>query len=443
MSVFISIITVLLVLGILSAAHELGHFFVAKLMKVKAYEVSIFVGPALFKWRKNNVDYSIRCIPIGAYVRFNEVDNEGKPIESDDPTLLLNQPRWKRLIIALAGPFVNLILGILIFIVFFCATGYTSLDLGATDPGTQLYEQHYEVGDTVVALNGKRVFTYDELYISFNFINDVDPVELTLKSKETGEKYNITLTPVIKRQTMLGINRLKDLDPDTGGWVIAANWNEKSDLLQEGDILVSIDGRPMDDNISEYVSSKSENDTVAIEYIRDGQKMTGEVPLFAYDHTNYRGIILQEHSVRSVGEFFGAVGNAVKMPVSILRLTGLVISNAIGGKVEIYNVISGPVGVVNVVDTVVANENVNTGLKVSTLVMLAGMISVALTISNMLPLPGLDGAQVIILIVEMVIGRKLPQKAENAITIIGFFVLLGLVLLAFASDIAKIVFEGW
>lgn len=443
MSVVISIITVLLVLGILSAAHELGHFFVARLMKVKAYEVSIFVGPALFKWRKKDVDYSIRCIPIGAYVRFSEVDNEGKPIESDDPSLLLNQPRWKRLIIALAGPFVNLLLGILIFMVFYCATSYTSLALGQTEPGTQLYEQHYEVGDTIVAVNGRKVFTYDELYITFNFISDADPVELTLKSKETGEKYNVTLTPVIKRQTMLGINRLADLDKETGGWVIASNWNEESDLLKEGDILVSIDGNPMDENISDYVSSKSEDDTVTVEYIREGQTYTGEVALFAYDHANYRGIVLQEHNVRSVGEFFGAMGYAVKMPVSILRLTGLVISNAISGEVEIYNVISGPVGVVNVVDTVVANENVNTGIKISTLVMLAGMISIALTISNMLPLPGLDGAQVIILIVEMVIGRKLPQKAENAITVIGFFVLLGLVLLAFASDIAKIVFEGW
>ena len=68
-----SIIIAILILGVLVTVHELGHFWVARLLKIKAYEVAIFVGPKLVDWRKNDVEYSIRAIPFGAYVRFNDL----------------------------------------------------------------------------------------------------------------------------------------------------------------------------------------------------------------------------------------------------------------------------------------------------------------------------------------------------------------------------------
>ena len=77
MTVFISILAVLVILGVLATAHELGHFFVARLFGVTVYEVSIFVGPTLFKWKHKGVEYSLRCIPLGAYVRFSEIDEIG------------------------------------------------------------------------------------------------------------------------------------------------------------------------------------------------------------------------------------------------------------------------------------------------------------------------------------------------------------------------------
>ena len=124
-----SIIIAILILGILVTVHELGHFWVARLLKIKAYEVAIFVGPKLVDWRKNDVEYSIRAIPFGAYVRFNDFDENGNVIKSDDPCLLENSPRWKRLIVSLAGPFMNLLLGIIIFSVLFAITGFTTLEI--------------------------------------------------------------------------------------------------------------------------------------------------------------------------------------------------------------------------------------------------------------------------------------------------------------------------
>ena len=123
MNIVVSILVVIVVLGVIATVHELAHFFVARLLKIKAFEVSIFVGPKLIKWKRNDVDFSIRLIPVGAYVRFSEVDEQGYVVESDDPALLVNQPRFKRLLVSIAGPLVNLILGIAIFFAMFWATG--------------------------------------------------------------------------------------------------------------------------------------------------------------------------------------------------------------------------------------------------------------------------------------------------------------------------------
>ena len=70
MSIVRSIIFVVLMLGVLASLHELAHFWVARLLKIKVYEVSLFVGPKLLSWKHKDVKFSIRLIPIGAYVRF-------------------------------------------------------------------------------------------------------------------------------------------------------------------------------------------------------------------------------------------------------------------------------------------------------------------------------------------------------------------------------------
>lgn len=443
MSVFISIVAVLIILGVLATVHELGHFFVSRMFKVKAYEVSIFVGPALFKWKRNDVEYTIRCIPIGAYVRFNEIDENGNAIESDDPNLLLNQPRWKRLIISLAGPFVNLLIGILIFAIYFCSTGYMSTRISETYKGTQLYGQEYTVGDKIVAVDGRPVFTEDDLFIYFDFKSQSEEAVLTLKSEETGKRYDVKLVPEFQEKVLLGVTRKSEVDPITHGWEVVTvdeKQNNGNPLILPGDFITHIDGHPVEDETDtlEYIDSKSNGDVVTVTYVRNGETCESDIVLYSSKFLNPRGVVLsREH------DFLGEIATAVKMPASIFNMTGIVISNAFKGEVEIYNVVSGPVGVVNVVDSVVSDERADTGIKISTLVMLSGMISVALCISNMLPLPGLDGFQLVVIVIEMIIGRKLPDKGEKIIAVVGFFVLILLVLLAFASDIAKIVIEGW
>ena len=158
-------------------------------------------------------------------------------------------------------------------------------------------------------------------------------------------------------------------------------------------------------------------------------------------YANDRGLRLIGYQADTPDRVLRSFGYAAKMPMTIIMLSYKSISNVFEGKEEVYNMVSGPVGVTSVVNDVVADVDDNTGEKVYMLVVICGIISIGLTFTNLLPIPGLDGVQIILIVVEMVIGRRLSKKAENVINVVGFFLLIALVLFAFASDIIRIFVE--
>jgi regulator of sigma E protease len=128
------------------------------------------------------------------------------------------------------------------------------------------------------------------------------------------------------------------------------------------------------------------------------------------------------------------------MPASIGNITIRGIKDIIAGKVKAYNLVSGPIGITTMVNDVVADEEDSVADKVYMLIMLSAVISIALAFSNLLPIPGLDGIQIIFIVVEMIIGRKLSEKAEGRLTIVGFVMIILLLIFAFVSDILRIIF---
>src|SRR5574344_670603 len=102
-----SILIVIVMLGLLVTIHELGHFWTACLLKIKVYEGSIFVGPRLFHWKRKGVEYSIRAVPLGAYVRFTYNDEERNLVDSDAPDPPIHTPSCMRLVVAIAGLLLN------------------------------------------------------------------------------------------------------------------------------------------------------------------------------------------------------------------------------------------------------------------------------------------------------------------------------------------------
>ncbi len=446
MSIVRSIIFVVLMLGVLASLHELAHFWVARLLKIKVYEVSLFVGPKLLSWKHKDVKFSIRLIPIGAYVRFNEIDEEGYIVESDNPDLLANQPRFKRLLVSIAGPLMNLILGILIFFVMFLSLGYSTMKIGNPIDGAQtsVVASEYTPGDKIQAVNGVKVYTSFDLSFELDSDDPGEVMTLTLKSQETGEKYNIELTPEFYRKPMLLIYvKTSDME-EREGWLVDSvdpDQNKGNPVLAAGDIVTHINGKSVDDaDFDEYLFNMEEQEYLTVTYIRDGVTSDVQIAPEYVDYVTTRGIRILPQTVDSPASFFEALGYAAKMPASVGNITIRGIKQIISGKEKAYNLLSGPIGITTMVNDVVKEEEDSVADKLITLVMITAVISMALAFSNLLPIPGLDGIQIVFIVVEMVIGHKLSEKAENRLTIAGFIVIILLLILAFISDILRIIF---
>lgn len=446
MSILRSIIFVIIMLGVLATLHELGHFWVARLLKIKVFEVSIFVGPKLISWKHKDVNFTIRLIPVGAYVRFTEIDEEGYTVQSDDPDLLVNQPRFKRLLVSLAGPAMNLLLGFVIFVGMFCATGFVSTEIGPAVEGTQTYvvASEFTAGDSIRKINGNRVYTSYDLYFELDSADPAEVMTLTLRSKETGKDYDIALTPVIKNRAMLGItiNMADAEDADKGLLVhsVDEDQNNNNPVLKPGDYITHVNGFPVsDEGFTEYLYNLSD-DILTVTYVRDGETKEDDIIPKHVDYATARGIRLMSYVIDSPSRFLSALGYAAKMPATIGNISIRGIKEIIAGKEKAYNLVSGPIGITTMVNDVVKDEEDTVAEKLYVLILMSAVISIALAFSNLLPIPGLDGIQIIFIVVEMVIGHKLSEKAEKILTIVGFVMIIMLVIFAFISDILRIIF---
>lgn len=164
-----SIIFAILLFSLLIFIHELGHFLAAKLSKVRVNEFSMFMGPAIFKWQKGETRYSIRCIPIGGYCAM-----EGEDSDSDDPHAFGKAAWWKRLIILVAGSFMNFLIGIVIVaIVLSCQPRYITTELRNVEQWSALGGANgLQPGDQIVEFAGKNISVYEDFSLATLLLPD-------------------------------------------------------------------------------------------------------------------------------------------------------------------------------------------------------------------------------------------------------------------------------
>ncbi|MBR1863458.1 MAG: site-2 protease family protein [Ruminococcus sp.] len=165
-----SIIVAIIVFGLIITIHELGHFIAAKTNGVKVNEFSIGMGPAIFKKKKGETTYSLRVLPLGGYCAM-----EGEDSESEDSRALVNKPVWRRMIIILAGVFMNMVLGVTLLAIQTAASdAITTTTISKFEEDALSHKTGLEVGDKVLAINGMRIFT--SMDMSYKFVNDEDAV---------------------------------------------------------------------------------------------------------------------------------------------------------------------------------------------------------------------------------------------------------------------------
>ncbi len=443
-----SVLVALLMLGVLVTVHELGHFWAARLLKIKVYELSIFVGPKLLNWKRKGIEYSIRALPFGAFVRFTELGEDGKVKNPNDPNILINQHRWKRLLVALAGPVMNLILGVLLFAAVFTLTGFSTLEVDRSVAGSQLEEVtgRFQYGDEIIRVNGDRVLTaYDYMYEEDKGVCPADPMILTMRSHSTGEIYEIELIPEIEERAMIGISHSVEIDPVYNGWEIyevSEYQNNGDPVLEAGDYLTAVNGVSVtEDIINDYLENLDDGGTMRLTYIRNGVEYEEDCIRTVMVYTNPRGPLFRTCRVTDFPTFIRTVKTACLMPYTIINVSIRSIGDVFEGEEKVYNMVSGPVGLTTVVSETVDDADDSVDEKVVSLFQMAALLSIGLMITNFLPLPGLDGNQLVLIIVEMALGHKLTKKRESVINTVGFVMLVCLMVFALASDILRIILD--
>ncbi len=155
-----SIIFAIILFSLLIFVHELGHFVAAKLSGVQVNEFALFMGPAIFKKQRGETLYSIRCIPIGGFCAM-----EGEDEASDNPRAFQKAAWWKRLIILVAGSFMNLIAGILLFAIVIAPTKQVAQPVIAefTDCCIFNHAQALQVGDEILELDGEKIYLNNDI----------------------------------------------------------------------------------------------------------------------------------------------------------------------------------------------------------------------------------------------------------------------------------------
>jgi len=189
MSSILYIFLALLVLGVCVFVHELGHYLAARACGLTVVEFAVGMGPAIVKWRRKDIDYSIRALPIGGFCSFI---GESTDDEADDPRNINLQPAWKRLTMTVAGPLMNGILALLMSVVLMSAIGEYVI-VNRIDTVTDDSPAHIagiQVGDAIMGVDGTLYDNADEISAAISATGEND---VTLTIERDGTRFELTV----------------------------------------------------------------------------------------------------------------------------------------------------------------------------------------------------------------------------------------------------------
>ncbi len=186
-----SFILFLLIFGVVVVAHEFGHFLVAKMNGIHVVEFSVGMGPTLISFDKGDTKYSLKLLPLGGACMFEGEDGLNVQ-EGEESTGSFNEANvWARIATVFAGPFFNFILGVIIAMIM-VSLMQIRLPIIRVSEESAAMEAGLQDGDRIVALNGEKVYLFDELTL-FNRVNGGKTA--TVQFERNGELMETQLTP--------------------------------------------------------------------------------------------------------------------------------------------------------------------------------------------------------------------------------------------------------
>ena len=435
-----NILALVFVLSFLVVFHEGGHFGVAKLFRFPVEVFSVGFGKRLFGFRSRETDYRVSLIPLGGYVKIVGLGpDESDVVDASNQAPTTAGPRWQRLLILLAGPGVNLVLALLLTAGAFMAGVEVAKYqeerpvVKHVDVNSPAEKAGVKVEDVVVSLSGRPVTTWREVELDLGLspreeirvglLRDGKPVELVLRP-EPATKYDIGYT---------GLN--PDLPPVVDR-VVPGYPGEKAGL-KSGDRVVSVGGRPVTGyyeivrRVREASAGFETNGPSAIEIVvqRGTETKTLSVVPRREAKSWKIGFSPKTETVKKSLGLAAALSASWTENERQARTTFSTVGKMIRGSGSIRQ-LSGPIDIAKF-----SGEAARTGI--ASLLGLMGMLSLQLGILNLLPIPLLDGGQIVILLLEAAARRDFSIKLKERLLQAGFVFLVLLMVTVLAFDVLK------
>ncbi len=199
MSTGTTILITLLIIAVLILVHEWGHFITARKIGIPVWEFSIGFGPKIYGRKKDGVEYSLRLIPLGGYVRMAGEE----PGDANDPNGFNNRTPLEKMGVAFAGPFMNFVLALLIFVYIYSVVGIPRVVdqplIGQVVANTPAEKGGLQANDLVLQANNKDIKTWGEFTVAISSTPEGQPLNLTVKRNE--QMLNLSVTPVKNETT--------------------------------------------------------------------------------------------------------------------------------------------------------------------------------------------------------------------------------------------------
>lgn len=460
MTVLWSVLGFIVVMGIVIAIHEWGHYQVARWFHIRVNVFSIGFGKSLYEKQGKETCFKIGVIPFGGYVRFID-ESEGPVPKALLPYAFNHQSVYKRFAVVAAGPLINLVFAWLVFSVMYLigVSGFKPVfnEVTQGSPVEQALPEGFfqplsgvwsvvQVGDDSVstwrsvhqAILKAKVHHEESLYIEIEHLDSGERIPLRSIALEELDLNQ----PEQNWLTLLGFKPFQMPLPSILGTVVPGGAAEKAGLLS-GDKIVFFDDTPIaqwQDLVREIQSRP--NELVSIVYVREGARYTTMVSL--------------SESKKPSGEVVGKMGIGAFIPpetrsfyssvtrygllgalekggihtIELLQMSLIMMQRMFFGDVSLQH-LSGPISIAQF-----SGQAMQSGF--ITFLSLLGLISLSIGILNLLPIPVLDGGHLVYYLIEIIKGSPVSPQVMDVGQRIGVVLIIGLTLVALFNDVLRI-----
>jgi regulator of sigma E protease len=439
-------------LGIMVFLHELGHFLAAKAAGVAVEVFSLGWGPKLVGFSRGGTEYRLAWLPIGGYCRFKGDEGLRRALEQNlsemphEEGSFYSVPAWRRIFVVAAGPMASLFSAFLIFTLIWwigfqvysadnriaLATDYTLTSFTEPPPATVA---GLATGDRITAIDGKPVQNFQQIWETVSASADRT---LVFTVERAGAGFEVPVAVARDRSSGTGrIGVYSWLDPVVSS--VASGSAASLAGLQPGDRIVRAGSRDVRQTIDLEQALAGRPASLPIVFERDGTVRDAVLVLEYTDDRSNLGLVFVDHAYRSPRMNLGmAVQKAAVETWQTVVLTVRGLGLLFRG-IDLREAVAGPIGIIGLIGTTAQSgfsRGFATGV-VATFELLA-FLSVTLFLMNLLPLPALDGGQIVFSVVEIVRGRAVKPRLIWRVQMIGFSFLMALFLVLTFNDLLKI-----